>query len=201
MNDPSSATAKYTLPIFIYARPEARAELGEELAGWLLDEMGAEVEETGGGCRAVVHHGPAGSRIMITGADGSDLPTLESWMVGAYLAEQEEALSVYVSHDEDGRPLGRSLRDAVSYGCAILSDYGCDALSGEPGITGGMEGCEYWLVVAIDRHGDLHSSEIAWGDGMEAADAVKMAFGDMPLAPGLTVFAHGPYICGAPVEA
>ncbi len=194
MNDPNPAPAKHTLPLFIYARPDARAELGEELAGWLLDEMGAEVEETGGGCRAVVHRGPAGSRIMITGADGADLPTLESWMVGAYLAEREEVLSVYVSHDEDGRPLSMSLRDAVNYGCGVLSDYA------EP-MTRGMEQCEYWLVVAIDRHGDLHTSEIAWGDGMEAADAVKAAFGDMPLAPGLTVFAHGPYICGAPVKA
>lgn len=59
--------------------------------------------------------------------------------------------------------------------------------------------CEFWTGTVEDEGGDLHGSEIIWGDGMDAADALQR-FKDMQSTlpegyypDGCTFYVHGPY--------
>lgn len=65
-----------------------------------------------------------------------------------------------------------------------------------------MIALEFWIATATDDDGDLHWSDILWGDGMDAAaasaEAYRLACNDgaaRPFAQSLTV--HGPYLTNA----
>ncbi len=62
-----------------------------------------------------------------------------------------------------------------------------------------MIGLEFWIVTVTDEDGDMHGSEIVWGDGMCAADALEQfrsMSGGLPsdyYPEGCDIVAHGPY--------
>ena len=56
---------------------------------------------------------------------------------------------------------------------------------------------EFWIAEASDEDGDMHWSDIIWGDGMEASTALQEAgsyasCADVPQHCTITV--HGPYL-------
>lgn len=59
---------------------------------------------------------------------------------------------------------------------------------------------EFWIGTVTDDDGDLHSSEIIWGDGMDAADALaefRRMVSPMPegyYPAGATWSVHGPFL-------
>lgn len=58
---------------------------------------------------------------------------------------------------------------------------------------------EFWIATATDDQGDLHWSDIIWGDGYDAPDALKeamrRAYNDALGGFGAATFAvHGPYL-------
>lgn len=65
-------------------RPEPLAELGATLRASLVDEMGFEAVDMGGGCYALESVAAGGHFVRITAEDGACLPTAADWMVCAY---------------------------------------------------------------------------------------------------------------------
>lgn len=62
------------------------------------------------------------------------------------------------------------------------------------------EGLEFWIGTITDSDGDLHGSEIIWGDGLGDADALHeftRMMGGLPAGmypEGCDIIVHGPYL-------
>lgn len=83
---------------------------------WLLDEPGAAIVATGGGCHAVRIAGPAGWAMLISSEDG-DLPEPGYWLMCVYAPnETEERWGETTINGAD-----IDLRDTLTEGRAVMT--------------------------------------------------------------------------------
>lgn len=83
-----------------------------------FEDIGAEPEMMGGGGWAMRYAGPFNSSLLITGAQGMDMPDWDDWMVGVYVDGWDgEDVQSFRSTD---RP-ALTLKQAMGAGCGILA--------------------------------------------------------------------------------